>query len=388
MANYVVSDTNLTAIADAIRSKGGTSGTLAFPTAFVTAINNIYSPSLQSKSATPTESAQTITPDTGYALNQVDVAAIPQEYITRYQAFEGAYSGVYSNSTLTVVPNGCFMNNSGLTSVAFANATTIGLGAFWSCTGLTTTIFPEATTIEAYTFRYCHNLNSVSIPKVTEINAYAFQFCSSLTRIDLPLCTKILTYAFAGCKNLSIVSAPNLSLISGTSAFINAGLSYIDFPALTKISGSYTFTECSYVSYISLPALTGMNGTGTFRSQIRLKTIYIPQMKSFPTVTFNCCYALERARFDALTTIASQMFSSCYHLLSLYVLGSTVGTLSSNAFTSTPIGGYTASTNGSYGTIYVRASLYSTFITAAVWSLFASRIASLTDTEIEELPLL
>ena len=364
MANYVVSDTNLTAIADAIRSKGGTSGTLAFPTAYVTAINNIYSPSLQSKSATPTESAQTITPDTGYALNQVDVAAIPQEYIARYQAFEGAYVGAYTNSTLTTVPMGCFMNNASLTSVTFTNATTTGVGAFWSCTGLTAATFPEVTTIGAYTFRYCHSLNSVSLPKVTEINTYAFQSCSSLTRIDLPVCTKITTYAFAGCKNLSIVSAPNLSLISGTSAFINAGLSYIDFPALTKISGSYAFTECSYVSYISLPELTSMSGTGAFRSQTRLKTVYIPKMKTLPTVTFNCCYALERARFDALSTIASQMFSSCYHLLSLYVLGSTVGTLSTNAFTSTPIAGYTASTNGSYGTIYVRASLYNTFINA------------------------
>lgn len=41
MANYVVSDASMTAVADAIRSKGGTSEELAFPADFVQAIENI-----------------------------------------------------------------------------------------------------------------------------------------------------------------------------------------------------------------------------------------------------------------------------------------------------------------------------------------------------------
>lgn len=41
MANYVVSDTNLTAIANAIRTKGGTSASLEFPDDYVSAIGNI-----------------------------------------------------------------------------------------------------------------------------------------------------------------------------------------------------------------------------------------------------------------------------------------------------------------------------------------------------------
>lgn len=43
MSNYVVSDSNLTAIADAIRTKGGTSAALAFPTGFADAIAAIPS---------------------------------------------------------------------------------------------------------------------------------------------------------------------------------------------------------------------------------------------------------------------------------------------------------------------------------------------------------
>lgn len=41
MANYLITDTDLTSIANAIRAKGGTSESLAFPTEFVSAINAI-----------------------------------------------------------------------------------------------------------------------------------------------------------------------------------------------------------------------------------------------------------------------------------------------------------------------------------------------------------
>lgn len=41
MSNYIASDTDLTAVADAIRTKGGTSGVLEFPNGFVNAIGAI-----------------------------------------------------------------------------------------------------------------------------------------------------------------------------------------------------------------------------------------------------------------------------------------------------------------------------------------------------------
>lgn len=44
MANYIVSDTDLTSVADAIRSKAGTSGTLVFPNGFTSAIADIPIP--------------------------------------------------------------------------------------------------------------------------------------------------------------------------------------------------------------------------------------------------------------------------------------------------------------------------------------------------------
>lgn len=39
--NYIVSDTDLTAVASAIRAKGGTSASLSFPAGFCEAISQI-----------------------------------------------------------------------------------------------------------------------------------------------------------------------------------------------------------------------------------------------------------------------------------------------------------------------------------------------------------
>lgn len=76
---YKTTSTELTTIANAIRTKGGTSQPLEYPTEFVSAIQNIPSGgSVQSKSKTytPTESRQTetVTPDNGYiGLSSVNI---------------------------------------------------------------------------------------------------------------------------------------------------------------------------------------------------------------------------------------------------------------------------------------------------------------------------
>ena len=65
-----------------------------------------------------------------------------------------------------------------------------------------------------------------------------------------------------------------------------------------------------------------------------------------------------------------------YNFKYLYLTGSSLCKLSnSNAFSSTPIGGYSASA-GTYGSIYVPASLLTSYQTATNWAYFSSRFVA------------
>ena len=74
--------------------------------------------------------------------------------------------------------------------------------------------------------------------------------------------------------------------------------------------------------------------------------------------------------------ISSYAFAYCYNLLSVYLLGSSIPLITSTTFSSTPIAGYTTSTDGVYGSIYVPASLYNDYISATNWSVYSARIVS------------
>lgn len=106
--DYKVTDTELTSIANAIRTKGGTSAELIFPDGFISAVQNIptgSTPKMQTKSKTytPTESSQTetVSPDSGYdGLSSVSitVGAIPPGNFVTGTFTTGSSAGVGSVS--------------------------------------------------------------------------------------------------------------------------------------------------------------------------------------------------------------------------------------------------------------------------------------------------
>ena len=133
------------------------------------------------------------------------------------------------------------------------------------------------------------------------------------------------------------------------STFFSTNLKTASFPAVTDI-GSNAFANCLSLTTISFPAATSIGDSA-----------------------FNDCIALMSASFPAATTIGSSAFAYCTKLTSLNLVGvSRVPTLGNSAFASTPIGGYA----GQYGSVYVPASLYNSFLTATNWSSISSRIVS------------
>lgn len=106
MATYKVVDADqldadMTEVADAIRSKGGTSAELAWPDGYKSAVAAIQKQKPeQEKSVTPTQTVQSVTPDSGYVLNKVTVEAIPAEYADISGVTAGAGDVVYGKSVV------------------------------------------------------------------------------------------------------------------------------------------------------------------------------------------------------------------------------------------------------------------------------------------------
>lgn len=118
-------------------------------------------------------------------------------------------------------------------------------------------------------------------------------------------------------------------------------------------------------------------GKYAFYDCTSLTTASFPKVTSIGRYAFYDCNSLTTANFPVATSIGSSAFGYCYKLKSLYLTGSSLCNLSnSNAFYSTPIGGYSKSA-GTYGSIYVPASLLTSYQTATNWTYFSSRFVGI-----------
>ena len=272
---------------------------------------------------------------------------------------------------VSTIGKGAFAFCASLTTVSFPNCTSIGNNAFASCYSLTTVSFPNCTTIGDSAFYYCSSLSAASFPNCTSIGINAFCYCSRLTTINSPNCTKIGGYAFANCSSLSAASFPSCTSI-GNNAFANcSSLSAANFPSCTSISGS-AFLSCIRLTTVSFPNCTTIE-TSAFYFCARLTTVSFPNCTKIGSNAFYYCSSLTTVSFPSCTSIGNNAFLKCYNLISLYLTGSSYVSLShSNAFSSTPIGGYSTSAK-QYGSIYVPSSMLASYKTMTNWTYFSSR---------------
>lgn len=188
--------------------------------------------------------------------------------------------------------------------------------------------------------------------RITIIGECAFHYCSSLTSVSFPKCTVVSSSAFGHCFNLTSVSFPNCTIIS-----------------------NYAFDYCGHLTSVSFPNCATI-GSAAFIRCFNLASVSFPKCIIIGSVAFGYCDHLTSVSFPNCTTIGDSAFSNCTSLTSFYLTGSSLcKLLNSTAFNDTPIGGYSALA-GTYGSIYVPASLLTSYQTATNWTYFSSRFAA------------
>ena len=234
----------------------------------------------------------------------------------------------------------------------------------------------NATFISSYAFCECYSLTGGSFPYVTSIGASAFCDCHSLTGGSFPCVTSIGTYAFYNCHELSYIYAPSASYLGSYAFQYCSKLTSVNFPLVSAVTTS-AFNNCQILSVALFSSAISVSSYG-FWNCYSLRQVSLPLVQFLFSYAFGRCYELSVLSFPSAIRIYGSAFISCYNLLSLYLLGSSMVSLSaSTAFNSTPISTYTTSTGGVYGKIYVPSSLYNSYITATNWTIFSARIVSM-----------
>ena len=195
----------LKAIADAIRSKAGTTDTMTLDQ-MPDAITNLPS---GGSGATEPYIEETIDKD-GYLIE----ANLVGYTIIRYPAFYNCNRLVRISlpSSITSISSSAFYgcNKLPLTSLP-SGITSIGHTAFRNCKSLALTSLPSGITIiRPNTFYGCSSLALTSLPSgITSIDYDAFHSCTSLTSITFEGTPEnISSSAFQGCTNLKTINVP------------------------------------------------------------------------------------------------------------------------------------------------------------------------------------
>ena len=412
MSNYIATDTDLTTVANAIRTKGGTNAQLSFPSGFVTAIENIttggvtpapeklinfidydgtilysYTASefaqLSALPSNPTHHSNLIPQGWNRTLAQIQshVAAFPRVPITVgqiYRTIDGkTHVHLYISPAIMAVGKSWYF--------IYSQTVAYGVEIDW---GDGSAIEKHSTTNDAV---YCtHNYGQPGHYEITmdvvdgellldskSENAitgayYAAERCWNrqfLRAIEIgDNVTSIGNYAFAYQNFLETITiSPDVTSI-GKEAFDEClSLRAIILPNVTSL-GQYAFWSCSGAKWILMP--TTMTSWSDYIFDACggvLRGIIIPdgitQIKQY---TFGECYGMSTLIIpSSVTSIANYAFYRCYSTMEYHFLSTTPPTLAhTDAFYRT--------TN--FCKIYVPVGCGNAYKNATNWSTYASQI--------------
>ena len=275
MSNYIVSDTSLGSVAEAIRTKGGTSAPLTYPQGFIDAIDDIQtggSAVIQALSVTENGTYTAPSGVDGYSPVTVNVSGgdepIPDDGKTRIwiHIAEGTpdnrltfylrFTASEANNTTVDWGDGTVKTLGTTTAVNYThkypssgdyiivmtvNSGTIafdgsGVSPYYAIYGLRVNnsgneynrfritrviIGNNVSRIGEYCFYFCTALSNISFTAgITSIENNAFNLCYTLNTVIIPEgVTSIGSNAFDGAQGLKVLTLPSTLTSIGTRAF-------------------------------------------------------------------------------------------------------------------------------------------------------------------------
>jgi hypothetical protein len=227
MAKLVVDSNSLVSVADAIRSKGGTSESLEFPNGFVDGINAIesnggeddfigikYSDFDSLRNIPKVADARSLDKTLGERASKDDIRhALTYAFANSSKNGNGGYFAyleeVYLPSKVTALIY-TFYNCSGLTTIHgdLSNITDLN-STFFCCTSLDINAviarMPNLTIIGNASFSYCTQITEITLPAtITSIHSNAFNGCTNLLHIYVPWSEGAVKNAPWGATNATI----------------------------------------------------------------------------------------------------------------------------------------------------------------------------------------
>jgi hypothetical protein len=237
---------------------------------------------------------------------------------------------INNSSSLTKIGNSAFYGCSQLNSINIPSSiTTIGTSAFYNCISMVSCTTSQSGTlllsIPNSVFYNCTSLQSFTIPpSVTSIDYSLFQNCSSLATVTIPpSVTTIAGSTFFNCSSLISVTLPNITIIN--SSLFNGcnSLTSVNIPTTVTTIEYTAFLNCSSLTSLTIPTSVSLIRTDSFKNCTGLTSITV--------ASNNATYSSENGVLfnKAKTTLMVYPPAS---LSSSYVIPSTVGTVSANAF--------------------------------------------------------
>ena len=372
---YIANTADLTAVADAIRTKGGTTDTLIFPDEFVSAIGNLGSGgTVQPKdvnfidydgtvlhSYTVAEAAAlTALPALpthdglicrGWNWTLADIKALGRAvtvgamYITDdgYDGKTRIYIHLEEGRTSPML--GCCPN--GTVTVDWGDGTRPD-----TLTGTSTSTVKWTSTHEyGAAGDYVIKLSvsgSVSFAGSNSSNEYSYLlryssgsdtrnrvYQNAIQKVEIgDGVTQIGDFAFNNCYSLSSIMIPDIVTSIGSRAFNNCySLSSITIPDSVTQIGDFAFSNCYSLSLITIPNSVTHIGSRAFYNCYSLSSITIPNgVTQISNYAFYNCYSLSLITIpNSVTQISNYAFSNCYSMSAISIPNS-VTSIGSSAF--------------------------------------------------------